>query len=221
VRSEVEEVSSDRAEALVAYERAWTLPEESEIRAQLERCWTARSTHLNPLTDTVRGIDALTKLILDFPAMFPGAAFRLTSVPDIHHDVARFAWRLRSTARIRMLGRDFGFSVEGCDYVEFDEDNRIRRVIAFFGPLARPHGTEAEAEAEHGSPSALRPGGRARAGNSPESPGPAQQTTPTCRHTPGRANLWGPGDGAGVVAPRPSTNQRGGRARRRVKAGRA
>jgi hypothetical protein len=91
---------------------------------------------VNPFTDTIQGIDGLTRLILDFPVMFPGAAFRVAGVPDLHHDVARFAWQLRSTARIRTLGRDFGFMVEGLDYVEFDKQNKIRKVVAFYGSLA-------------------------------------------------------------------------------------
>ncbi|MFZ0161801.1 MAG: hypothetical protein WAL50_22455 [Kineosporiaceae bacterium] len=130
-----EAVTTRRLEAITAYERAWSLVDEEAIRADLERCWTASSMHVNPFTDTVRGIDGLTQLILDFPAMFPGATFRLSSLPDIHHDVARFSWRLSSTERIRILGRDFGCSVEGVDYVQFDPDHRIRQVIAFYGPL--------------------------------------------------------------------------------------
>jgi hypothetical protein len=127
---------ADRLQALAAYERAWARPDEDTIGAELARCWTARSTHVSSFTDTVVGFHGLTQLILDFPVMFPGAVFRMTSVPDVHHDVARFGWLLRSTRSIRILGRDFGSSVRGLDYVEFDSENLIRRVIAFFGPLA-------------------------------------------------------------------------------------
>ena len=130
-----EQVRAQRLEAIAVYERAWGLLEEDAIRADLERCWTPHSRHVNPFTDTVRGIDGLTRLILDFPAMFPGAIFELSSAPDIHHDVARFSWRLRSSTSIRILGRDFGHSVVGVDYVQFDQDNRISQVIAFYGPL--------------------------------------------------------------------------------------
>ncbi|HEX2808140.1 MAG TPA: hypothetical protein VHN80_18415 [Kineosporiaceae bacterium] len=129
-------MTADRLNAVGSYERAWTLPAEGKIRDELEQCWTAGSAHVSPFTDTVHGIDGLTRLILDFPVMFPGAAFRVAGPPDLHHDVARFAWQLRSTARIRTLGRDFGFVVEGLDYVEFDKQNKIRKVVAFYGPLA-------------------------------------------------------------------------------------
>jgi hypothetical protein len=129
-----------RAEAVAAYERAWLLPDEATIGVELERCWTASSTHVTPLTDVIVGIDALTRLILDLPAIFPGAHVRATSPADFHHDAARFAWQLESRAPIRMLGHDFGFQVEGLDYLEFDRQDRISRVVAFIGPLTPdPH----------------------------------------------------------------------------------
>ena len=141
--------TADRLKSLDSYERAWALPAEGKIRDELGRCWTAQSTHVNPFTDTVQGIEGLTRLILDFPAMIPGAAFRVGGPPDLHHDVARFAWQLRSTARIRMLGSDFGFLIEGLDYVEFDKQNKIRKVVAFYGPLASHTAGAAKAPAGH------------------------------------------------------------------------
>lgn len=143
-----------RAEALAAYERAWSGVQDGPIRAELARCWTSHSTHVGPFTDPVHGVDGLTKLILEYPAMFPGARFRVTSVPDLHHDVARFAWRLDSTARIRINGHDFGHSVEGLSAVDFDRTDRIQRMIVFFGPLA--HRPQAGAEVE--TSSNVRPG---------------------------------------------------------------
>jgi hypothetical protein len=123
----------DREQLLAAYERAWKHREEPGIRAELEGCWTPDSTYVSPLTDVVRGVEGLVNLILDFPIMFPGARVEHTSRPDVHHDVAYFTWRLTSTTRIRMLGHDYGLSVEGVDFVEFDPSGAIRRINAFFG----------------------------------------------------------------------------------------
>ena len=134
-RADDEQKTTARLDALSAYVRAWGLTDEGGIRAELARCWTVDSTHVNSFTDAVVGFDGLTHLILDFPGIVPGAALRLTSVPDLHHDVARFSWLLQSTARVRILGRDFGYSVEGLDFVEFDERKHLRRVVVFFGPL--------------------------------------------------------------------------------------
>ena len=37
----------------------------------MQECWTPTSTYVNPLTDVVCGIDGLTRLILDYPVLFP------------------------------------------------------------------------------------------------------------------------------------------------------
>jgi hypothetical protein len=124
-----------RLEAIAAYGRAWTLEDESAIGAELEHCWTQDSTHVTAFTDLVRGIGGLTRLILDLPVLFPGATLQTTSPPDIQQDAARIAWRLQSTSRIRVLGRDFGYTVDGTDHVDFSADHRIRRVVATFGSL--------------------------------------------------------------------------------------
>jgi len=186
-RADDELVTMDRLETLAAYSRAWALPDEGSIRAELARCWTAHSTHVNSFTDTIHGFDGLTHLILDLPAMFPGATFRVTSVPDLHHDVARFAWRLQSTNRIRILGRDFGYSVEGLNYVEFDQVNRIRRVVVFFGPLVHLPQAQTEFPAQPAAIGITRPGtdpkGRSR--SVPLPTGPADEPAADEARLPG------------------------------------
>jgi hypothetical protein len=171
-----DELTTARLRAVSAYERAWSLPDAGKIGAELARCWTAHSTHVTPLTDIVQGVDGLTNLILDFPAMFPGATFRITSPPDLHHDVARFAWRRQSTARIRTIGCDFGFSLEGLDYLEFDPEDRIQRVIAFFGLLTRDSPQREEPTAQPGATSSSRHG--------PPGHRPAYQETTRKHNTP-------------------------------------
>jgi hypothetical protein len=127
-----------RLDALAAYEQAWTRPEPPQIRAALARCLASASTYRSPITDTVHGVEGLASLILDFPVMFPGAVLASTGAPDVHHDVACFGWQLRSTARIRTMGLDFGMTLDGIDVVEFDDQDRISRITAFFGVERRP-----------------------------------------------------------------------------------
>jgi hypothetical protein len=129
----VQDVLIDRGTALTAYVAAWSAGTATEVREALDACWTEDSTYVSPLTDVVRGVDGLTDLILDLPVMFPDAALTSTREPDLHHDVACVPWRLRSTARIRLLGQDHGHALDGIDVAEFDEAGHIRRVTAFFG----------------------------------------------------------------------------------------
>lgn len=135
----------DRESVLSAYASAWERTSEEDIRQALATCWTDTSTYVSPLTDVVRGIGGLTNLILDFPVMFPGAAMGTTADPDVHHDAACVPWRMHSTAPIRTLGRDFGRTLDGVDFIEFDDAGRIRRITAFYGfvPPAATSGSEA------------------------------------------------------------------------------
>lgn len=134
----------ERERTLAAYARAWERAEEPEIRASLERCLTSDSIHVSPLSGVLRGVDGLVNLILDFPVMFPNARLRVTGCADIHHDKTFCTWRLTSTARIRMMGHDYGTSLDGVDFVEFGPEGTIRNITSFFDVrhLAEPHEDE-------------------------------------------------------------------------------
>jgi hypothetical protein len=136
-RQDVSEVMPmDWQRTLEAYEQAWAQSEEEKVRAWANECWTANSTYVNPLTDVVRGIDGLARLIMDYPVMFPDADFRSVRDPDVHHEYVRYAWRMSSTCRIRAQGKDYGLVMDGVDIIEFDAEGKIKRVVAFFGAPA-------------------------------------------------------------------------------------
>ena len=124
----------ERGRVLAAYTAAWAQDNEEGIRRALADCWSESSTYVSPLTDVVRGVAGLTSLILDLPVMFPGATVGTTQQPDVHHDAARVSWRMESSSPIRTMGRDYGLSLDGVDFVQFDESGRILRITAFFGP---------------------------------------------------------------------------------------
>jgi hypothetical protein len=126
----------DRERALDAYERAWSESDERKVRAWIQECWTPSSTYVNPLTDMVHGVDGLARLILDYRDIFPDVDIRLCGPPDTVEQHARYPWRLSSTARIRMLGKDYGHVMDGLDIIEFDEDGKIKTVVSFFGSTA-------------------------------------------------------------------------------------
>src|SRR5664279_6128146 len=96
----------DRDRALDAYERAWSEPDEDKVRDWIQECWSSDSTYVNPLTDLVRGVDGLARLILDYRDIFPDVDIRPCAPVDIVEQHARWPWRLSSTVRIRMLGKD-------------------------------------------------------------------------------------------------------------------
>jgi hypothetical protein len=84
----------------------------------------------------VRGIEGLTRLILDCPVLFPDVDIRRVGEPDTVDAYMRHPWRLSSLARIRMLGKDFGHVLEGTDILAFNDDGAITTVVSFFGSTA-------------------------------------------------------------------------------------
>src|SRR5450631_2845533 len=123
----------EQRRSLQAYVQAWEESDENKIRALVEQCWTPTSTYVNPLTDAVRGTDGLTWLLLDYAVLFPDAKITSGGEPEHRPDWTRYPWRLSSTARIRVLGQDYGHLLEGTDLIEFDADSKIRTVVSFFG----------------------------------------------------------------------------------------
>jgi hypothetical protein len=140
---------SGREQVLAAYERAWQHDDETKIRAELEHCWTPTSTHVSPLSGVVHGIEGMLNLILDYPVMFPGAHLQMTSPPDTHHEFAYYTWKLTSTTRIRMMGRNYGRSLDGVDFVEFDDGGQIKRITSFFGADQSLTGNDQTAPVAH------------------------------------------------------------------------
>jgi hypothetical protein len=129
----LEEAAMGQAKSLQAYARAWEQSDESKIRSSIEECWTETSTYVNPFTDAVRGVDRLVELILDYPVLFPDPVVQPSGEPQSRPECTHYPWRLTSTARIRVLGRDYGHALEGTDLIEFDDQNKIRTVVSFFG----------------------------------------------------------------------------------------
>ena len=53
--------------------------------------------------------------------------FERTTMVDSHHGFARYGWSLVSA--------DGTVAVSGTDFVEFDDDGKLLRIVGFFGPL--------------------------------------------------------------------------------------
>lgn len=57
--------------------------------------------------------------------------FERTTAVDSHHNFARYGWDL--------VAADGNVAVSGSDFVQFDDDGKLLRIVGFFGPLeARP-----------------------------------------------------------------------------------
>ena len=82
---------------------------------------------VDPTSGRFTGRDAINERIAGFGERFPGARLTLTSGVDEHNGYARYAWTIHAA--------DGALILEGIDIVERDDDDRLLRVIMFFGPL--------------------------------------------------------------------------------------
>ena len=112
----------ERTATVERYIQAWNEPSPAEIQTLLNEVWTANSTYEDPLTAELRGIDGITGHIQKFKKLKPGARMELNSAVDEYHGLGRFNW---------ILHLPDGTAGYGTDFVEFDENNRLRRVIGF------------------------------------------------------------------------------------------
>ena len=110
------------------YCAAWNDPDPARRREILGSVWADGATYTDPTVHAV-GMDELLAHIGKVVARRPGAKVVRSSRIDVHHDLARFAWRV--------VQADGTMLPEGLDLAELSADGQIRRIIGFFGPLAK------------------------------------------------------------------------------------
>lgn len=114
-------------ELIDTYCQAWShaLPvRRSEL---MEKALAPTATYTDPTVHTIGLPDLLTH-ISKVIARRPGSRVIRTSLVDVHHGVARFAWRA-----VEASGNELP---EGLDIAFLSPDGKqIERIIGFFGPL--------------------------------------------------------------------------------------
>jgi hypothetical protein len=118
----------DATELIDRYCDAWTEPDASGRAAYLAQVWATGATYTDPLAHAA-GSEELLAHIARVRARRPGARWLRTSAVDIHHGIARFAWKAVDRAGVTL--------VDGIDLAFISADgSKIERIIGFFGPLA-------------------------------------------------------------------------------------
>ena len=110
-------------ETIQLYTSAWNEAEPQAIREKIDQCWSDQGTFTDKATDTITGRDAIVDLIAGSYGQTGPRMFQVLAEPAAHHRSGRFRWLM-----IRLQG----YPIEGMDYFEFDEQNRITRIIGFF-----------------------------------------------------------------------------------------
>jgi hypothetical protein len=115
-------------EALIdSYCAAWSCADANERERLLERVWERDGRYTDPRADAI-GIAQLSAHIGNILAARPGARVVRTSAVDVHHALARFAWRV--------VQGDGTALPEGIDFAEIAATGKLQRIAGFFGPLA-------------------------------------------------------------------------------------
>lgn len=110
-------------ETILIYTSAWNETEREAIAEKIKLCWAPQATYTDNLNDTISGEDAITDLIVSSYTQMGSRSFKVLGAPDVHHHSGRFRW---------LAIRPEGYPIEGMDYFEFDNANRITRIVGFF-----------------------------------------------------------------------------------------
>jgi len=108
------------------YDRAWNTADDDERRRLLEEALTEDCEMVEP-RGRFRGRDAIIERITGFSRRFPGAKVTITTNVDEHNGFVRYGWLIVDGEGSPVL--------DGIDVVERAADERLRRVVMFFGAL--------------------------------------------------------------------------------------
>lgn len=111
------------------YCAAWSDEAARQRRALLLPIWSDGAIYTDPTVHAV-GAEELLAHIASIQTKHPGARILRTSGVDVHHGIARFAWKF--------VMPDGSSLPEGLDIAFLDSSqSRITRIIGFFGPLSQ------------------------------------------------------------------------------------
>lgn len=107
------------------YVAAWNGKGLDEFKAGFAQCWAADATYTDPNFALVQGVDGIAALAQGSLDTIPVRTFNVLTQPDYHHNVGRYTWNVVLPEETK----------DGFDYFEFNNENKITRLVSFFGPL--------------------------------------------------------------------------------------
>jgi catechol 2,3-dioxygenase-like lactoylglutathione lyase family enzyme len=117
----------DATEVIDRYCESWSDPDPARRAALLDQVWAAGATYTDPSVHAARAVELLAH-IARVHARRPNSRVLRTTALDLHHGIARFAWKaVDATGATLIGGIDLAFlSVDG---------SKIERILGFFGRL--------------------------------------------------------------------------------------
>jgi hypothetical protein len=104
------------------YLAAWNEADDDARQTILRKIWTDEGRYTDPQSDG-QGQEALNQIIGGFHQSAPGSRFSLDGTIEYHHGCVHFAWALNLPD---------GSLVNGMDFGEVTDDNRLSRIVGFF-----------------------------------------------------------------------------------------
>jgi hypothetical protein len=113
---------ADLATVVDRYIDTWNQTDPERRRAIIAETWTNDASYVDPIMsgDGPEGID---RMIAGAQAQFPDHRCELTAGPEVHHDRARFGWRVVSPEGATVFA--------GVDFALLADDGRFRDVTGF------------------------------------------------------------------------------------------
>ena len=113
-------------ETIDLYIAAWnTTASNDEIKAAFAKCWAANGKYIDP-NYIVEGVEGISGLAIASLEKVPGRTFNIVVEPQAHHGTALYTWAGNIPGKAEF---------EGVDYIEFDDEGKIKRLVSFFPPL--------------------------------------------------------------------------------------
>ena len=110
-------------ETISQYVAAWNLKGYDEMKAGFAKCWAIDGNYTDPSYALVEGLEGITKLAHDSYEQLPVRTFSVLTQPQHHHNAGSYRWGVEKPE---------GESGAGLDYFEFNDENKITRLVSFF-----------------------------------------------------------------------------------------
>jgi hypothetical protein len=108
------------------YVAAWNETTPEAISSAFEQCCSQDITYTDKNTPKFSGISQLTSLVMSAHEKFPGITFSVLTEPECFDGQAYYSWGVHFPDGVDRAGRD---------YMEYNEDQLITRIVGFL-PVA-------------------------------------------------------------------------------------
>ena len=109
-------------EMITQYVNAWNEDELNKFKTAFAKCLSSDMTYTDPQNELINGLNGLSELAEASLKNAPGRKFKVVNAPIFHHRTASYVWQMQLPAK----------SLEGLDYIEYNENFKITKLVSFF-----------------------------------------------------------------------------------------